>query len=143
MSADTLRNCAAQLREFERSTRGSVEVYVELEQDYEVDLGAFGYQSMTVALTDEYYSIDVGDVFDDLPMQRGSFEEMADELDHLAENLDSGARSPLDKLLSELEDAPGGALQAQQFREALGKLKLSAEKALAEAKHDPLAMLPS
>lgn len=96
MTPQELRDAADQLRrQGEWLRTSSVEIEVEIENDdYYVDLGAFGEHSMGVTVRDDYYEIDPEEIFDRGPaMESDDLTTIAQKLDETAEALEEARNS--------------------------------------------------
>jgi hypothetical protein len=101
LDRDKLNACIEQLDEVVDWKRGSVvELAVKLEDDeYYVDLGAFGEQTMYVCQESDYYPIDVDQVMDHAPRD---VEEIRDTLREILEAEDEKEPSSLDDVLAQM-----------------------------------------
>lgn len=119
MSTEELREVAQEIRSFAEWARGEVfYTYVEISRDLEFDLGQFGYRETEVTVADDEYPLEAEHMVNQSPLQVKNFEEIADLLDKLADEMD--ATPPQPARYGNLTDALAGmAAAVAQARELL------------------------
>lgn len=117
MSAAELREVAGELRSFAQWAREeSFYSYIELSREIEFDLGQFGYHDSEVTVVDDEYPQDAEPMVNQSPLQVKNFEEIADLLDRLANEME--AATPVQ--YGSLDEALTGMARAvAQAREML------------------------
>lgn len=139
---------AGQLRNFGEFAQGEyIRMSVELEQDeYYVDLGVFGEQSMSVNLEESDYQFDADDVLERYPLSSQEFIDLAEELENDDEEVVK--ELTLDSVLAQMEQNGEGVLAtalrttAQAFQTALREAKEQAKAALSALMPLPPKPLP-
>jgi hypothetical protein len=103
MGAERIREIGRQLRNFAEWAQGEyINLDVEIEDnDYYVDLGVFGEQSMGVTVREDK-SFDADDMLDNYPLNSGTFFEYAEELEVYEEP--EPEEASLDSVLTRMEE---------------------------------------
>lgn len=107
MSVERIRKIGEKLREFADFAQGDyISVPVQITQEKEFDLGAFGYRDTEVTVEDESYQLDADVVLGQYPINSGAFLELAEELEEYE------AEETLDSVLARMETTEPGLVQA-------------------------------
>ena len=121
MSVETLRSISEKLREMYRFGRDEqITTEVTISQDeYYIDLGAFGEQSLSIELEEDEFYLDAEAILDKYPIETYEFEGLADELDaFIAEYEKQEAEDDIEVVLKRIE-ANGGAPLVAAVRAAI------------------------
>lgn len=107
----TIDSIVERLREFASNARSSTTYRdIEVEDDnYEFDLGQFGYASTSVRVEARDYELDTEELLEDLPITVAGFDDLADELEAIEFPKDTPA-GDLDSVLLSLESNGEGPL---------------------------------